>query len=421
MNIFVTVGHTYYNALFQAVNEQLSSATYHVVNQISDGDYLPDKHEYFTFTDNIEAYIDQADLVITHAGAGSVFHLLEIGKPIVVVPNFERIDAHQKDLANFVERNNYASVCNNLNQLAQCVIEASSKTFSSYQTDPFCGYQRVLDLLNSSKSRDFEDYASHNQHNGNRSYDKQNIEHQRDSNQEELVAGLSIKLFNSMEDAVGAVISPQGQVISGSAIAINPEKIIKAREDKFINDILLSATIRFADGIGVVKTLSRKSGKKITRIPGCELWEEVMKKASEHQLPVFLIGAKPEIIEQTKDKLVRQYGVNVCGYQNGYFNSVQENELIERLVELKPSIVSVALGSPRQEVLINRCRERCPDTFFMGVGGTYDVYTNNVKRAPKLFRALNLEWFYRLASQPTRFNRQLNLINYLYLELFRKL
>jgi UDP-N-acetyl-D-mannosaminouronate:lipid I N-acetyl-D-mannosaminouronosyltransferase len=57
----------------------------------------------------------------------------------------------------------------------------------------------------------------------------------------------------------------------------------------------------------------------------------------------------------------------------------------------------------------------------MGVGGTYDVYTHNVKRAPKFFRALNLEWFYRLASQPTRFNRQLNLINYLYLELFRKL
>jgi UDP-N-acetyl-D-mannosaminouronate:lipid I N-acetyl-D-mannosaminouronosyltransferase len=416
MNIFVTVGHTYYNALFQAVNEQLSSETYHVVNQISDGEYLPDKHEYFTFTNNIAAYIDQADVVITHAGAGSVFHLLEIGKPVVVVPNFERVDTHQKDLANFVERNNYASVCNNLNQLAHCVIEASSKTYSPYHSTPFYGYQRILSLLNNTKNQCFDtqdivvkDVVNHK------------FEKKKCNVQEELVAGLSIKLFSSMQNAVDAVISPQGKVISGSAIAINPEKIIKAREDNFINDILLSATIRFADGIGVVKTLSRKSGKKITRIPGCELWEEVMKKASEHQLSVFLIGAKPEVIEQTKDKLVRQYGVNVCGYQNGYFNSVQESELIERLVELKPSIVSVALGSPRQEILINRCRERCPDTFFMGVGGTYDVYTNNVKRAPKLFRALNLEWFYRLASQPTRFNRQLNLINYLYLELFRKL
>lgn len=401
MNIFVTVGHTHYNSLFKAVNEQLSPETYHVVNQISDGDYIPDKHKYFKFTQDIATQIAQADLVITHAGAGSVFHLLEIGKPIVVVPNFERVDEHQKDLADFVEQNNYATVCNHLELLAQCVLDATSKTFSPYQTNPFYGYQCILDLLNSAEAK---------------TVDGNNI-----NKQEELVSGLSVKLFDSMENAVEAVISPQGNVIPGSAIAINPEKIIKAREDSFINDILLSATIRFADGIGVVRTLARKSGKKVTRIPGCELWEEVMKKAGEYQLPVFLIGAKPEVIEQTKDKLAKQYQVNVCGYQNGYFNSEQEDALIARLVELKPSIVSVALGSPRQEILINRFREVCPDTFFMGVGGTYDVYTHNVKRAPKFFRTLNLEWFYRLASQPTRFGRQVNLLNYLYLELFRKL
>jgi UDP-N-acetyl-D-mannosaminouronate:lipid I N-acetyl-D-mannosaminouronosyltransferase len=401
MNIFVTVGHTHYNSLFKAVNEQLSPEKHHVVNQISDGAYLPDKHKYFKFTQDIATQIAQADLVITHAGAGSVFHLLEIGKPIVVVPNFERVDEHQKDLADFVERNNYATVCNDLAQLAQSVLDATSKTFSPYQTNPFYGYQRILELLNGAETKTF-DRNSTNKH-------------------EEFVSGLSVKLFDSMASAVEAVISPQGDVIPGSAIAINPEKIIKAREDSFINDILLSATIRFADGIGVVKTLARKSGEKVTRIPGCELWEEVMKKAGEHQLPVFLIGAKPEVIEQAKDKLAKQYQVNICGYQDGYFNSEQEGALIARLIELKPSIVSVALGSPRQEILINRFRKVCPDTFFMGVGGTYDVYTHNVKRAPKFFRALNLEWFYRLASQPTRFGRQVNLLNYLYLELFRKL
>jgi UDP-N-acetyl-D-mannosaminouronate:lipid I N-acetyl-D-mannosaminouronosyltransferase len=401
MNIFVTVGHTHYNSLFKAVNDQLPSETYDVVNQISDGDYLPDKHKHFKFTQNIASYIEQADLVITHAGAGSVFHLLEVGKPIVVVPNFERVDEHQKDLANFVEMNNYATVCNDLTQLAHCVVEATSKTFNPYKTDPFYGYQRILALLDKTKEQPL---------------DSSNMD-----NKEELVAGLSIKLFNSMENAVDAVISPQGTVIPGSAIAINPEKIIKANEDRFIYDILLSATIRFADGIGVVKTLARKSGKKVTRIPGCELWEEVMKRAGQHQLSVFLIGAKPEVIEQAQDQLTKQYRVNICGYQDGYFTAEQEGALIEKLVELKPSIVSVALGSPRQEILINRCREKCPETFFMGVGGTYDVYTNNVKRAPKFFRALNLEWFYRLASQPTRFGRQVNLLNYLYLELFRKL
>jgi len=237
----------------------------------------------------------------------------------------------------------------------------------------------------------------------------------------ETVADIPVRLFHSMADAVDAVISADGKVIPGSAIAINPEKIMKSREDALIKSILLSASIRFADGIGVVRTLSRKSGKKITRIPGCELWEVIMKKAGQHQLPVFLIGAKPQVIEQTQKMLTQQYQVNICGIQDGYFNVEQEEQLIARLVKLKPSIVSVALGSPRQELLINRCRKDCPDTFFIGVGGTYDVYTHNVKRAPKFYIDLNLEWLYRLASQPTRIGRQLNLLNYLYLDVLKRL
>jgi len=401
MNIFVTVGHTHYNSLFKAVNEQLSAEKYHVVNQISDGDYLPDKHTYFKFTANIAEQIAQADLVITHAGAGSVFHLLEIGKPIVVVPNFERVDEHQKDLADFVAHNNYATVCRDLALLEQSVVTATQSNFSPYQTNPFDGYNLILGLLNDEKVNCST--AT------------------KESNQSEQVSGIPVRLFDSMTSAVDAVISKQGEVIPGSAIAINPEKIIKARKDTFIKAILLSASIRFADGIGVVRTLSRKSGKKVTRIPGCELWEEVMKRAGQHDLTVFLIGAKFDVIEQAKSKLEQQYQVNVCGIQDGYFSNEDEEQLISRLIELKPNIVSVALGSPRQEVLINRCRKVCPETFFMGVGGTYDVYTENVKRAPKFFRKLNLEWFYRLASQPTRFGRQVNLFNYLYLELFRKL
>jgi UDP-N-acetyl-D-mannosaminouronate:lipid I N-acetyl-D-mannosaminouronosyltransferase len=401
MNIFVTVGHTHYNSLFKAVNEQLTPEKYQVINQISDGEYLPKNHVYFSYTDDIDRQIEQADLVITHAGAGSVFHLLEIGKPVVVVPNFERVDEHQKDIADFVFQNNYASVCRNLSSLEQSVLSAISDNYSSYQSDPFYGYENILTSINRRGVKADKTFV--------------------DFKKTETVAGVSVSLFKSMSEAVESIISKEGQIIPGSAIAINPEKIIKAQDDSSIKDILLSATIRFADGIGVVKTLSRKSGRKIIRIPGCELWEEVMKKAGQHALTVFLIGAKPEVIKQTQGQLVAQYQVDVCGIQDGYFNSEQEEQLIDRLVELKPSIVSIALGSPRQEVLINRCRKVCPDTFFMGVGGTYDVYTNNVKRAPKFFRALNLEWFYRLASQPTRFGRQVNLLNYLYLELFRKL
>lgn len=150
MNIFVTVGHTHYNSLFKAVNEQLSSEKYKVINQISDGNYLPDKHQYFKFTENVNKQIATADIVITHAGAGSVFHLLEIGKPIVVVPNFERVDVHQKDLADFVKSNNYATVCLDLLLLEECVLKAVSGSFNSYQSTPFDGYEKIFDLFTDS-------------------------------------------------------------------------------------------------------------------------------------------------------------------------------------------------------------------------------------------------------------------------------
>jgi len=146
-----------------------------------------------------------------------------------------------------------------------------------------------------------------------------------------------------------------------------------------------------------------------------------MKKSGKLKTPVFLVGASADVIKQTKLKLETEYSVNVCGSQDGYFDQTKEQEVIDQIVKVKPLIVSVALGSPRQEIFIEKCRKVCPDTFFMGVGGTYDVYTKNVKRAPEFFIKLNLEWFYRLMSQPSRLFRQTNLLKYLYLELTRQL
>jgi beta-1,4-N-acetylglucosaminyltransferase len=147
MNIFVTVGHTHYNALFKAVNEQLSPDKYQIVNQVSEGTYLPDNHRYFKYSTQVQDEIIKADLVITHAGAGSVFNLLEISKPTLIVPNYERIDNHQKDLADFVIKNNYACVCYDLTQLEKYVLESVTNSFSQYKKSNFCGYDKILEVI----------------------------------------------------------------------------------------------------------------------------------------------------------------------------------------------------------------------------------------------------------------------------------
>lgn len=391
MKVFVTVGNTRYNSLINAIDEHLLIDEFDVVIQIADGEYIPKHHEYFRYSNNIEQYFKDADLVITHAGAGTVYQLLEDRKKMLVIPNHERVDGHQLDLTNYLEKNDFANVCYDISTIKKCVLEAFSSEHAQYEKDFFSGYSLINNLLN------------------------------KDENEANVVGSLPLNLFKNMNDAVNHIITEEGQVIPGSAIAINPEKVIRSFEEPDVRDAIMSASIRYADGIGVVKTLARKTKEKISRIPGCELWEAIMEKSGKFHLPVYLIGASSETINETKRKLQKQYNVKVCAVQDGYYDKSKEHEIIEKIGLMQPKIVTVALGSPRQELFIQECRKICPNTFFMGVGGSYDVYTNKVTRAPLIYQRMNLEWFYRLMSQPKRLFRQTNLVKYLYLELTRQL
>ncbi|MGO2181137.1 MAG: WecB/TagA/CpsF family glycosyltransferase [Pseudoalteromonas nigrifaciens] len=234
------------------------------------------------------------------------------------------------------------------------------------------------------------------------------------------VGGIDIVAYSSIEELISTSILTTEKVLPGMAVAINPEKIIAAKDDPNVMAILQSATLCYPDGIGVSYVMSKRSKTKVARIPGCEFWEQLMISSVKQQVPVFLLGAKQETVLQASDKL-KALGVNVVGYKNGYFTKEQQQSVIDEIVSSGAKIVSVALGSPRQELFIFECMKFAPDTFFMGVGGTYDVFTGNVKRAPKLFRSLNLEWLYRLLSQPSRLFRQSNLLKYIYYYLTNKI
>ena len=242
------------------------------------------------------------------------------------------------------------------------------------------------------------------------------------SNNEILVSGIPVKVHASMDDAVKSVFSSTGdEIVSGVAIAINPEKVMKARNDRKVMEALLSATFLFADGIGVVWALRSKGAKQAARIPGCELWVALMKEAGRLKQPVFLVGAKQDVLNQVHEKLVAEFGVNVVGKQNGFFSDLQQDDLIQCIRASGAKLVTVAMGSPKQELFINRCRQSCPDAFYMGVGGTYDVFSGNVNRASAWVCKLNLEWLHRLLSNPSRLWRQVVLAKYLWLLLTKKI
>lgn len=200
-------------------------------------------------------------------------------------------------------------------------------------------------------------------------------------------------------------------------IAINAEKILK-NEEKLIQ--LINNNIGYPDGIGAVKAIRQKGFKKAIKIPGVELWLDIIReKYKENNF--FIIGSTKDVIESCYQKLKINFpGISILGYHSGYFNELEKTKLKEDLTKLKPDIVFVAMGSPKQEFFMEELFH-CHPALYMGLGGSFDVYTGKVKRAPKFFVSLGLEWLYRLIKQPTRIKRQIVLIKFFFLLLFKKL
>lgn len=147
MKIFVTVGSTRFDSLFYEVAKALTEKD-EAIFQIADGEYSNPNITTFSFVKNIMKYYKDADLVITHAGAGSVYSLLEMGKKIIVVQNIERLDPHQRDLANFIERNNLGLSCYNVESVPSKIKEASSFVPTQYNKEVFMRTKEICHSFN---------------------------------------------------------------------------------------------------------------------------------------------------------------------------------------------------------------------------------------------------------------------------------
>lgn len=233
-----------------------------------------------------------------------------------------------------------------------------------------------------------------------------------------LVGRVPVAPLSSMDEAVAKVICPDGAVRPGSAIAVNAEKVVRSYSDDELLRAMLEASLCYADGISVVRTLRRKGNTSAVRVPGVELWENLMVAAARHSVPVFILGATPEVNQAVAERLSQELGLLPAGRADGYFEDW--DEMIDQVRKSGAKIVTVAMGSPRQERFIKRCLESYPDAFYMGVGGSYDVFTGRVRRAPAWMRRMGLEWLFRLIRQPTRIRRQTVLVRYLWWELTRK-
>lgn len=190
----------------------------------------------------------------------------------------------------------------------------------------------------------------------------------------------------------------------------NPEIVMRAYEDEEFKNILNSADICTPDGIGVVYASKIIKNPVKERVPGFELSKMLMECVSKTGDGVFLFGSKPGVADKAKKNIEKMYpGINIVGVRNGYFKKEDEPEIINMINESGAKLLFVCLGAPKQEKWIYENRDKLNVNLCLGVGGTLDVLSGETKRAPEIFIKLNLEWFYRIVLNPSRWGRFLAL------------
>jgi len=221
----------------------------------------------------------------------------------------------------------------------------------------------------------------------------------------EIIRNYKIHAFESKKDFLNQIKNEKKILV-----AMNAEKILK--DDEHLRDIV-NRNIGYADGVGAVMAL-KKNGLDAVKIPGAEFWLDIIKEF-EKEKSFYFVGSSSDVVEKTVLKLQREFlHVNIVDYRDGYLRDGDKEKLIEDLHVKKPDVVFIAQGSPRQEYLMEELIKVHP-ALYMGLGGSFDVYSGLKKRAPKIFIDLHAEWLYRLLKEPTRISRQVALIKFIVL------
>ena len=192
-------------------------------------------------------------------------------------------------------------------------------------------------------------------------------------------------------------------------ITANPEIVMKANEEPSYMKVVEQATYVTADGIGVVKAAKLLNKPLPERVAGYDVMMDLLQLADRHQHRVYLLGARQETLEKAERNVGKQFPqLKIVGSHNGFFDW-KSRHIQQEIAEKRPDLIFVALGVPRQENWIAENIHQFDKGVFVGVGGSFDVIAGTVKRAPEIWQRMNLEWFYRLLKQPSRFGRMMAL------------
>lgn len=227
------------------------------------------------------------------------------------------------------------------------------------------------------------------------------------------ILGTRIDRVN-MQEAMYIATDGMNQKPPFVVVTPNSEIVVKANENPILMDIIDHAGLVVPDGIGLVIG-SKLVGQPLSqRVTGIDLMDRLLAYATDHGSRVFFLGGKPGIAERAAEKVIEKYRtIHIVGTHHGYFKGMHtgapghsdELAVVKLIKELDVDMLFVALGAPSQELFIDHYKDRLGAKMLMGVGGSLDVLSGTVKRAPEIWQKMGLEWLYRLIKEPWRIKR----------------
>lgn len=233
-------------------------------------------------------------------------------------------------------------------------------------------------------------------------------------NREGYIEVLGYKIFSgSKKECLDKAFTyDKVHIISG-----NPEVLYTGlKNEKILENFKSNKALIIPDGVG-----TQISGKILKtpvteKIAGIELMNEIIKRCEENEDGIYLLGASQESLDACIDKLLIEYPrLKIVGAKNGFFDIENTDEILNDIKDKKPLALFVAMGCPRQENFIVKYMNELPVKIFMGVGGSFDVIGDKVKRAPRWMINIGMEWAYRVIKEPFRIKRLGSIPKFLWL------
>ncbi|MDP1731214.1 MAG: WecB/TagA/CpsF family glycosyltransferase [Devosia sp.] len=188
---------------------------------------------------------------------------------------------------------------------------------------------------------------------------------------------------------------------------VNVAKLVNMRSNAELRQDVSGADLINIDGAGVVWGAHLLGIRAPERVAGVDIMENLFRICAERGFRPFLLGAEAHVLDAVRRRLGRDYpGLVVAGAQDGYFRPEGEEGVVATINASGADCLFVAMPTPRKERFLHRYRSQLTPSFVMGVGGSFDVYGGKVSRAPRLVRAMGLEWLYRVLQEPRRLWRR---------------